>query len=73
MTVGDLLDALERFDRDRLVVVSARNQTVIKACVSVEPGGAVMLVGDSTLFADAITAEVSVSESYAHYSSDGGL
>lgn len=69
MTVGDLLDRLERYDRDRLVVlnVPAGGQTVVKAAVSVEPGGAVLLVGDPTLYADAIDASVQVSTSYARW------
>ena len=71
MTVGELVDALSRFDRDRLVVVNAgRAQTVVKACVSVEPGGGVMIVGDSTLYANAIDATVEVSNSFASWVSE---
>ena len=68
MTVGELVDALSRFDRDRLVIVhGARSQTVVKACVSVEPGGGVMIVGDSTLYANAIDATVEVSDCFASW------
>ena len=40
MTVGDLIDALQRYDRDRVVAIESR---VLERVVSIEPAGAVLL------------------------------
>lgn len=48
MTVGDLLDALARYDRDRVVVTTNRVGSAHPVAVvrSVEPSGAVLIVED---------------------------
>lgn len=40
MTVGDLIDALERYDRERIVIFE---NSAFERVISIEPGGAVML------------------------------
>jgi hypothetical protein len=54
-TVGDFIEALQRYDRDRIVAVGT---AVVKGIVSIEPGGAVMFDVDRDSRIDPITAEV---------------
>lgn len=55
MCVGDLIEALERYDRDRIV---ACGQYGIARVVSVEPGGAVFLSSLRGKEIDPFTGEI---------------
>lgn len=67
MTVGDIIDALQRFDRDRIVCIAGGRQMTCKAVVSVEPAGAVMVVGDPRTYIDAIDGRIEAASSYSSW------
>lgn len=55
MTVGQLREALERYDPDRLVCCNGR---VFERVVSIEPGGVVMVISVPRMRVNTITCEV---------------
>lgn len=57
MTVGDVIEALSRYDRDRVVAAGSMFTYPVKSIQSIEPGGAVLIVQDHGGFFDANTVE----------------
>lgn len=71
MNVGTIIDALSRFDRSRMVIGGGRP---IKAIVSIEPGGAVVIHSDADRIVDPVTCEVTKQKSLwgGFYAADDG-